>query len=172
MQITIYRYIKFYRIFANRCKLNYIIKDQRVDDNGRYVIILTEIQGNSFLLINTYFPNYEKQQVQFMREIGETVDEIDCPVETQTIWGGDFNFIFDTELEASGGNPTLKMDSIETIKTIMPEYDLSDIWRIRNSNTKRYTWKGAGQGRKSQSNIFILRRLDFFLVSDVTTALY
>jgi len=54
--------------------------------------------------------------------------------------------LFDTELEASGGNPKLKTKAFQTIQTLMQELDLCDIWRIRNPLTKRYTWRGKGQG--------------------------
>ena len=38
-------------------------------------------------------------------------------------------------------------------------YDLIDIWRIQNPETKRFTWR--------QKNPFIQRRLDFWLTSDI-----
>ena len=38
-------------------------------------------------------------------------------------------------------------------------YDLIDIWRIRNPETKRFTLR--------QKNPFIQRRLDFWLTSDI-----
>ena len=39
------------------------------------------------------------------------------------------------------------------------DFDLVDIWRIRNPTTRRFTWR--------QRNPFIQRRLDFWLISDV-----
>jgi len=147
-------------------KLNFAIKQSIIDKNGRYVIILSEIQGTSFMLVNTYAPNDEKSQVTLIEDIVEKMNTIDCPVETYTIWGGDFNFIFDLDLEASGGNPNLKLRSIETMKTIMNDLDLCDIWRIRNPTTKRFTWRGTAQGKNSNHNHYLHRRLDFFFISD------
>lgn len=46
---------------------------------------------------------------------------------------------------------------MESIK----EYDLCDIWRLRNLEVKRYTWRGVGQGKNSKKV-----RLDFFFVSN------
>ena len=40
----------------------------------------------------------------------------------------------------------------------MCEYELCDIWRIRNVNTTRYTWRSF--------NPLIQRRLDYFLISN------
>jgi hypothetical protein len=85
-------------LFGN--KLGYSIKQQIFDRNGRYVIVLSEVQGNNFVLINSY-PNYEKEQVSLLKQILEIINNVECPVETFIIWGGDFNFIFDIDLEAS-----------------------------------------------------------------------
>lgn len=85
-------------------KLEYNTKEQIIDTKGRYVIVWSEIQGKHFLLINTYFPNLENEQVDLMNKILERISKIDYPSDTYFIWGGDFNFIFDHELEASGGN--------------------------------------------------------------------
>ena len=38
------------------------------------------------------------------------------------------------------------------------DFDLVDIWRLRNPETKRFTWR--------QKNPFIQRRLDYWLISD------
>ena len=38
------------------------------------------------------------------------------------------------------------------------DFDLVDIWRIRNPESKRFTWR--------QRNPFIQRRLDYWLISD------
>ena len=151
-------------LFGN--ELNYKLNEKKVHKYGRYVIILAVIQGTNFLLINSYLPNIEKDQILIMREIMKTVNSMDIPTETYMIWGGDFNFCFDLELEAYGGNPMPKNKSIETMETIMQEYDLCDIWRLRNPVLKRYTWRGAGQGKSSTPGKFLQRRLDFFLVSD------
>ena len=147
-------------------QLDYSIVKKIIDQNGRFILVLCLLQGNTFLLINSYAPNDEKNQVSLLLEICEVIYNLDCPVDTSFIWGGDFNFIFDIELEASGGNPKLKTRSIEAIREIMLDLDLCDIWRVRNPDAKKFTWSGKGQGRSSSPNITIYRRLDYFLISD------
>ena len=78
--------------------------------------------------------------------------------DTQLIWGGDFNSFFDCKLDADGGNPKLKIQSVTKLVSIMSENDLCDIFRVRNPEMKRYTWR-----RKTP---FKQRRLDYVLVSD------
>ena len=148
-------------------KLNYSIREQYLDGNGRYVIIWCEIQGNNFLLINSYLPNLENDQVALLKNMIEVINKVDYPFDTHIIWGGDFNFNFNLELEASGGNPTLKLNTVETMETIMLDLDLCDIWRIRNPFQKRFTWRGKGQGRSSNPDHLLLRRLYIFISDEL-----
>jgi len=69
-------------------------------------------------------------------------------------------------LETLGGNPKLKIGSIEQLQSLLQELDLCDIWRIRNPDSKRFTWSGYAQGTASNCNNRLHRRLDFFYISD------
>ena len=68
------------------------------------------------------------------------------------ILGGDFNVTMDLNLDCSGGNPALK-DSVNCMEDVLMNYDLVDIWRIRNPDRKQFTWR--------QKSPIILRRLDY-----------
>ena len=138
--------------------LNLKVISSHLNDNGRYVILKVEIQSSPFILINYYAPNEEGQQVQILTEISDILAEMELEEDTQLIWGGDFNSFFDCKLDADGGNPKLKIQSITKLVSIMSENYLCDIFRVRNPETKRYTWR-----RKTP---FKQRRLDYFLVSD------
>ena len=78
--------------------------------------------------------------------------------ENKIIIGGDFNVTLDSNFDCASGNPSNK-DSIKNIQDICLDFDLVDIWRIRNPDTKRFTWR--------QKKLFIQRRLDYWLISDV-----
>ena len=71
-----------------------------------FIIINTIIEGSPFILINYYAPNDENGQIQVLNEIHEQLDLLDPDQDTQIIWGGDFNVIFDTKLDADGGKPS------------------------------------------------------------------
>ena len=79
----------------------------------------------------------------------------------EIVFGGDFNLFFELKLEAQGGNPVLKKKSLAKLIQIKEKFDLCDIWRIRNPNTKRYTF------RQQHSSGYIQRRLDYFFISNV-----
>ena len=48
--------------------------------------------------------------------------------------------------------------SVKALEELKLNHDLVDIWRIRNPNTKKFTWR--------QKTPFVQRRLNFWLVSD------
>ena len=66
--------------------------------------------------------------------------------------------IFDKNLNADGGNPTLKIQSLTTIHSLMVENELCDIFRLRHPGEPRFTWR--------RKNPFKQQRLDYFLISD------
>ena len=80
-------------------------------------------------------------QLQVLKEIGSNLDRLDFKENTQFIWGGDFNVIFYEKLDADGGNPKLKDKYITKIISMMSENDLCDIYRVRNPQSRRYTWR-------------------------------
>ena len=69
------------------------------------------------------------------------MDKLDFKENTQFIWGGDFNVIFYEKLDADGRNPKLKDKSITKIISMMSENDLCDIYRVRNPQSRRHTWR-------------------------------
>ena len=76
----------------------------------------------------------------------------------EIIMGGDWNVVRDIELDKMGGNCYIKQKSVDFIETLIDKFNLNDSWRIKNPNTKRYSWR--------QSHPLIQCRLDFWLISD------
>ena len=72
---------------------------------------------------------------------------------------GDFNLFFNSKLEAQGGNPTLKKNSLAELIEFKGTYDLCDIWRVRNRKSKWFTFT------QKHSSGFIQHRLDYILIS-------
>ena len=93
-----------------------------------------------------------------MSEKCDIIDKMELEQDMTIVWGGDFNLFFDSFLDAYGGKPQLKMNYRTKLLSIMSERDLYDLFRVRNPDTRRFTWR-----RKSS---FLQRRLDYFLVSE------
>ena len=66
--------------------------------------------------------------------------------------------IFDTFLDANGGSPNLKTDSLNKISTLLSDHDSCDIFRVRFPETQRFSCR--------QKNPLIQRRLDYFFISN------
>ena len=88
----------------------------------------------------------------------EKIDDIN---NKSIVFGGDFNLFFEAKLEEQGGYPVLKKKSLAKLIQIKEKFDLCDIWRIRNTNTKRYTF------RQQHCSDYIQRRLNYFFISHV-----
>ena len=52
------------------------------------------------------------------------------------VLASDLNVFFDSKLEIKGGKPSLKQKSVAKLLELKEEYDLCDIWRIRNPAKK------------------------------------
>ncbi|KAL9967827.1 hypothetical protein ACROYT_G026124 [Oculina patagonica] len=105
-----------------------------------------------------YAPNKVQEQCRFFDNLNKAIENFVVDKENKIIIGGDFNVTLDSDLDCAGGNPSNK-DSIKDIRDVCLDFDLVDIWRIRNPDTKRFTWR--------QKKPFIQRRLDYWLISDV-----
>ena len=135
------------------------MKSVRSDEEGRYLILETTIQDVPFLLVNIYAPNTTTKQSLFFQTLSELInDEGYNDPDNKIILGGDLNETMDPDLDCSGGNRVLK-DSVKCVEDIMLNYDLVDIWRIRNPNSKKFSWR--------QKSPIIQRRLDYWLISDL-----
>ena len=128
------------------------------DAEGRYIIANMEIQGNAYVLVNCYAPNTETGQIKTFQDLANRLNDLDADQECNYIFGGDWNLIFDTTMNSMGGSPKLKEKSIFHLRSIMSDYELVDIYRLRNPGLRQFTWR-----RKTP---LTMRRLDFFLISN------
>ena len=111
------------------------------DKHGRILIPEALIDDTEFMLITLYTANTENDQLT-----------------TPIIFAGDFNLFLDQILEAKGGNPCLKKQSLCKLLHVKEKLNLCDIWRIRNPKTKQCTFRQHSSG-------FIQRRLDYIFIS-------
>ena len=137
--------------------IDFKLLNKETDSKGRLIIIYGFFQEAHLLIINTYAPNTEKEQLLFFSQVYEKISAMNIDNSTKIIWGGDFNLCFSKD-DTDGGNYKPKVKSISLLKTIMEELNICDIWRVRNPDSTRYTWKTL--------NPLVQRRLDFFLISN------
>ena len=116
------------------------IVNQSKDNDGRLLILEAIINNKKFLLINLYNANTESDQLTVLDELTSKLDGLDLDANCIPIFGGDFNLIFDTSLDSSGGNPSLKKRSLAKLMQTMQNLDVTDIFRVRYPLLKRFTF--------------------------------
>ena len=131
------------------------------DNDGRVLILDTTINGSHYLLINFYNTNTEREQLTTIKNLNNLLKDFEDFHDKKVIFAGDFNLIFDRNLESAGGNPLLKKHSLSEIIKLNENFNLCDIWRVRNPHKKLFTF------RQKHFTGIIQRRLDYIFVSNV-----
>ena len=90
------------------------------------------------------------------KTISDKIDEFN---QLPIIWGGDFNFVWNIDIDKIGGQQRTNFNARREVLNMMHVYDLKDIWRDRNPRTKNYTWH-------SNVDKCIHCRLDFLIISN------
>ena len=133
------------------------IIESTTDEDGRYIIIKCIIQGTKFLIYNIYAPNNKTEHKIFLSNLKEKVCLDENNEFEYKIGAGDWNFT-EVENDRTGGNYTVWKENVAILEEINEKNDMIDIWRARNPETKRYTWRQ----RKPQ----IQSRIDRIYISD------
>ena len=136
------------------------IKNTYCDTDGRILIVEFCKDDDTFLLINFYNANSESEQIKALHSLDALLSKIDLDLNFKPILMGDMNLIFDTKLDALGGTPSLKKQSVVSLLKLLSKLDLSDIFRIRFPNRKRYTF------RQKIGHHVIHRRLDYIFLAN------
>ena len=111
-------------------------------------------------MINLYNANTEKEQIEVLSNLFALLKTFDINPNKHIIMAGDFNLFFNSNLDTAGRNPTLKRKSLAKFIELKEAYDLCDIWRVRNTKVKQFTFT------QQHSSGFIQRRLDYFFISN------
>ena len=90
-----------------------------------------------------------------LRRVLQT-DDLDC--EENIIVRGDFNCPLDPMLDKKGGVMVPRKMVIDNIECLQNELDLVDVWRIKNPQSRSYTW--------SEKSPPIFCPLDYWLKSN------
>ena len=109
----------------------------------------------NFRLINTYFPTETTERLEFLRNFSQYLTGA-----RNLILGGDLNFVIDTNLDKSGGNPRTGMAGSKLFRSIIDKSNLTDCFRYLYPNKKSATWVGTA------SNYGLVgTRIDIFYIS-------
>ena len=132
----------------------------RTDSEDHIILLDMKYDDKNYILCNIYNPNHEASQVDTLEMFGDFLMGIPQWETKEIIVGEDFNLFLDTELDAKCGRPTLKKRYVAKLFSVIERFTLVDIWRVRNQNKRRYTFRQSHQAGYLQS------RLDYFFVSN------
>ena len=139
-------------------KANCTVLSTIPDPQGRFIISKVQVDDKVYVLVNIYAPNKDKDSVQFFRKLFTMLQTNNLDSEENIILGGDFNCPLNPILDKRGGIMIPRKSAVDSIESLQNELDLVDIWRVKNLQTKSYTW--------SQKSPTILCRLDYWLISN------
>lgn len=126
------------------------------DSEGRFIGIDLHIDDHILSVCTLYAPTQDKpkRQVEFLEELEDLLSQLQG---SNMILGGDFNCILDVNKDKNTpgmGHPPAEQGRT-ALKSLIEEWGLVDIWRVRHPQERGYTLR---RGQYSS-------RLDFFLVS-------
>ena len=115
------------------------IHQQILDPMGRYIIVKAVMQDKTYVLINIYAPNKDKDLTNFFKNLYAILQKENLESEENIIIGGDFNCPLNPERDKKGGVLLQRKSVTNCIECLQNQLDLVDIWRIKNPNTKSFT---------------------------------
>ena len=91
----------------------------------------------------------------FFVELISKLDSSDC---ANIIIGGDFNLVMDQQLDSKGMSDNNNVNALEILKKYVETMELVYCWRIRNPDSKHFSWHRYHPRPK-------FSRLDMFLIN-------
>ena len=110
----------------------------QIKDN--LLVLEVKIDSEILILINIYNANTETEQLSTLIQLNDMLINVKN-INKNIILGGDFNMHFDSKLETKSGKPVLKKQSIAKMVELLENFDLCDIWHIRNLKKRRFTFR-------------------------------
>lgn len=139
-----------------RRELDYKIDNTIVDPSGRFIITEMEIENCQFVLCNVYAPNSDTPQ--FFDEINEIIETYE---NRNIIYGGDFNFVIDNQMDRKISHHN-NNKARDTFLKYAQDQELLDVWRELNPDKKQYSCCRPNSELPEWTKF---SRLDMFFVS-------
>ena len=135
------------------------IIEEITDQSGRILMLKTRLSENGLInwVVNVYAPNDDNSRTHLFRKLEQLLNK-NVGDNEKIVIGGDFNVVLNECIDKKGGVTGQRSESRKIIMQIMENFYLVDIWRVKNPNVRKYTWR--------QHNPPVHCRLDYFLISD------
>ena len=107
-----------------------------LDPLGRFIILKADIKDQTYVLINVYAPNKDKDLVSFFNNLLATLQRENLDPEDNITIGGDFNCPLNPEIDKKGGIIIQRKSVTGCIDCLQNQLDLVDIWKTRKNFVK------------------------------------
>ena len=87
---------------------NFVLNNQKTDNNGRILILDVTINDAKFVLMNLYNANTETELVSVLNDLSSLLENFNVNLEKNFIFAGDFNLFLNSKLAAKGVKPAIK----------------------------------------------------------------
>lgn len=131
------------------------------DTEGRYVMVIGTLGGTKITLLNLYAPN--EGCTIFLKNIASLIAD---KSEGIILIGGDFNCILSRTLDRlpTVTGPVSKKS--KTLRAMMDELGLVDVWRHLHPRDKEFTFKSQVHGSYSRLDRFLISGTDIHKISE------
>ena len=92
---------------------NVSISKTNKDGKGRILIVEVTIEEVPFIMVNLYNAYTEVEELKILSELDLLFDDFLLDDSKNIVIAGDLNLLFDSNLDASGGSPTLKKSQFQ-----------------------------------------------------------
>lgn len=128
-----------------------------ISDEGRWIILITKLDGCVFITCNVYSYNGVSLAKNLFTQLGYKIEKYKLKFpNSYLIIGGDFNDAPDDHMDRipPRDNPPVRF---KCTSYTMDKLNVVDVWRFLNPNTKEFTW--------SNTNRSLCSRIDLWLTS-------
>jgi exonuclease III len=129
------------------------LKEEK-DLHGRWLLLSLEIDDVHYDIFNYYGPNLDETI-----HLEEMLNQVDMDNIGNTIIGGDFNFVYNLDIDKLGGNRTTNTKCRDKMINWQKANNLIDAWRDRNPSLQKFTWTSNNKPK-------IHCRLDHILIHE------
>jgi len=134
------------------------INHKITDTDGRFILLDLVLEDQNVTFVNVYAPTKDKETEQ-LRFINFIQNNLAAYTDKNLIIGGDLNTCLNPSIDKCGGTKENTSNTAQKYIELCEEYNLIDIWRVINPDSKKYTWRGITRAGLVQS------RLDIWLIS-------
>lgn len=122
---------------------DFTVSSIQTDTYGRWVVLNVIVEDKKICLVNLYGPNIDDPL--FFETICEITQNLQSTCD-HTIMVGDYNTVLNSTIDRKGNKITnYHQCALKEIINTMDTLDLVDIWRLKNPDTIKYTWRRLKQ---------------------------